>query len=322
VPTRELVKEVGEVLEGDVREATIEAILAFGDPGTDMRFGPHAIDGYESLVLETWTDLLGPERAYERCKEICERVGNGTPLPQRRTANLAAGLLARAGETEAALRALEGAVCKLEPGPGVPAHMHFWFQNSGRISRADVRRLLPKDVETWTNAADWVNGVAEALPLWVEAGRTDATGLFEALAIALVRLEALGGDEKARALLPTLESWARDRAYTLLWVVDVARLLGDDERAERIERRLFDEGRLNRYRSAEVIARIREREGPEAALKAGEAAAEYLLHEAVIAELIVTAEAAGKPDRVTYWKQMATEVESANETLKALDEQR
>ncbi len=37
IPTSVLVKEVYEVLSGDLREETIEAILAFGDPGTDER---------------------------------------------------------------------------------------------------------------------------------------------------------------------------------------------------------------------------------------------------------------------------------------------
>jgi len=320
VPTSELVKEVGEVLEGDVRERTIEAILAFGDPGTDVRYGPHAIDGYEALVLETWTDLLGPDEAYVRCRDICERVAQGTKLPQRQTALLASALLARAGETEGALKAVEAAVCKLEPQPGVPVHMHFYYQQAGRIGRADLRRLLPLDMAGWKNENAWVLGLAEALPRWVEADRSDPTRLFEALAICMIRLEALGEGEKARALLPTLASWAGDRAYTLLWVVDVARALGDDARADGLERALFDDGRLNRYRVPEVLARIREKDGAEAALKAGEAAAKYLLHPKVIAELIVAAQAAGKEDRVAHWQEMAKKVADARAALKALDE--
>ena len=69
-----------------------------------------------------------------------------------------------------------------------------------------------------------------------------------------------------------------------------------------------------------MLARIREKDGADAALKAGEAAAKYLLHPKVIAELIVTAKAAGKDDRVAHWQAMAKQVEAARAALKKLEE--
>ncbi|MDF1700249.1 MAG: hypothetical protein P1V36_03735 [Planctomycetota bacterium] len=320
IPAQELLEEVGRVLDGAERLKTVEAILAMSDPGHDTRFGPTTRDGYEALVLQTWLDLLGPQEALVRCRAICDRMAAGSELPQRRTALLAAGLLVGAGETTKAVGALESGLCKIVPPAGTPAHHHFWFNQPGRMTHDDIRRLFPVDAPDTEEHRAWLVAVAEALPTWVRDERVAETNLVEPLAILMVRLHAVGETERALALLGTLESWTRDRAYHLLWVADVARVLGDDAHAAAVERRLFDENRLSLARTPDVLLRVRDREGADAALALGEAKAEWTRYPALLETLGTIAEDAGMDDEALLWRAAAQRSEQAAKELKALDE--
>ncbi len=319
ISAQELVKEVAKQLQGAERDRTIEAILQVSNPGTDARFGPQVRDGYEALVLETWIDLVGPDEALTRCRAICDRIAAGANLPLRRTASLAAGLLARAGEIDKAAACLEAALCKLEPAPGLAPHMHFWFRRSGRLSRPDIRRLFPAKTDGWKNPKAWLLRAAELLPAWVADKRTDGTALVEPLSILLVRLHAHGETELAAAILPTLESWTRERAYHLLWVADVARVVGRADHADALELRLFDEGRLATYRIPEVVDRIRESDGPEEALEAIEPLTKWTLHEVVLEAVIKAAREADDAVREVFWSEIADEAKEAQAALEALE---
>ncbi len=319
ISAQELVKEVAEVLEGAERDRTVEAILQVSNPGTDTRFGPNVRDGYESLVLQTWIDLVGPEDALRRCRTICERMAAGPELPQRRTASLAAGLLARAGEIDKAVACLEVALCKMEPAPGLPSHMHFWFGRAGRMSYVDVRRLLPPDVAGWKDAKAWFLALGKALPAWGEAERTDRSALVVPLSILMVRLHEQGATAPAIALLPQLESWSRERSSSLLWVADVARLLGRSAQANTLERRLFDEGRLNAYRVPDLLARVRAEDGPEEALDLVETVAAWTRHEQILDALVDAARAADDVSREAYWTGIRAATKAAAEKLEALE---
>ena len=95
---------------GDKLPASVEAVLAYGDPGEGYLWGR---DQYERLVLETWDRLLGPERALKRARKICESMWSLGQMPKRRAALVATYLFARAGEHENAIKCLEVALCKL-----------------------------------------------------------------------------------------------------------------------------------------------------------------------------------------------------------------
>lgn len=321
IPAQQLIEEVGEVLQGDERLETVQAILGMSDPGHDERFGPTQRDTYEALVLQTWMDLLGPAEALERCRDICERMAAVSELPQRRTAMLAAGLFVAAGEMTKALGALESGLCLLEPPAGIPAHQHFWYRQAGRMNHDDLRRLFPIDAPDTEDHRAWLVSVADALPRWVKEERAAEANLVEPLAIVMVRLHAVGETERALALLETLEAWTRDRAYHLLWVADVARVLGDTAKADAIERRLFDQNRLNLWRTSDVLLRVRDAEGAEAALALGEAKAAWIRHPEMLETLGTIAAEAGKDDVAQRWREAAQASRQAAQDLAALEKQ-
>lgn len=320
ISAQELVKEVAKQLTGEERIRTVEAILQVSNPGTDVRFGPNVRDSYEALVLETWIDLVGADEALVRCRAICDRIAGGATLPQRRTASLAAGLLARAGEIDKASACLEVALCKMAPTPGLPAHMNFWFGRSGRLGRPDIRRLFPADTSAWKDAQAWFLRASELLPAWAAADRTDATGLVEPVSILMVRLHEQGETARAAALLPQLKNWTRERAYHLLWVADVARVLGEVAQADALEQKLFEEGRLNFQRVPEVVARLIESEGAMEALEMTEPLTKWTRHEKVLEALIDASKQADDAVRAAYWTKVAQDTEAAKAALEALEQ--
>ena len=112
---------------------------------------------------------------------------------------------------------------------------------------------------------------------------------------------------------------AGDSGNLQLWIADLARKFGDEGWADAIERRLVDEGRMNLGRLPEVLARVREIDGPELALALGEPAADYSLDPDLLDELIVSAEATESNDRVTHWRERKASAEAAQEELERRD---
>ncbi len=319
IPAQDLIREVGEVLEGEERNATVDAILAMSDPGNSNRFGPTNRDTYEALVLQTWLDLVGPEEALERSRAIVDRMAAGSELPQRRTAMLAAGLLVKAGETTKALGALESGLCLIEPPAGIPVHQHFWYRQPGRMNHTDIRRLFPAEAPEPETHRQWLVAVADALPRWVAEERTPGVTLVEPLAILMVRLHAAGETERALGLLDSLEDWAGANARYRLWVADVARLLGDGAKADAVERELFDRDQLNLYRVPDVLVRVRDAEGADAALALGEAKAERVRHPVLLEALASIAADAGKDDEALLWTKAAEKSKAAAKELAAME---
>ncbi|MEM7261370.1 MAG: tetratricopeptide repeat protein, partial [Planctomycetota bacterium] len=103
IPGADLIDEVVETLDGDVRERVIEAILSLGEPEEDS----WSRDQYEVRVLETWIKIAGPREALERCRELCEGATRLERTVKRQTAKIAARLYAHAGEIDRALACLE-----------------------------------------------------------------------------------------------------------------------------------------------------------------------------------------------------------------------
>ena len=126
----------------------------------------------------------------------------------------------------------------------------------------------------------------------------------------------------AQSTLKHLEKLAGDKANDLLWTADVARAIGRAQMADRIERQLFDQGRLHVERVPDVVARVVKAEGPETGLSLGEQAAALTLHPTLLEQLIAAANAAGKKDRATHWEKVRAEAEVAKKTLKEQDKKR
>ena len=318
INTRDLVKEVKETLEGDDRVAILEAILAFSEPAETY---PWQRQNYETLVMQTWDDLLGAEEALARCRELALSTADLSKGLRRGSAKEAAWLFARSGELEEALRCMEIALCKVDPEL-LPADQRRWggAEYPGYLGHNDLRRFLPLDAGEWEGAADWYRAFAAALEGWLGEERVNESNVSQALALTAVRLHEAGDGETARAVVARLREREDLATHELLWVADAARECGSKELADSIELELFEDRRLHIERVPEVVARALEEEGAERALELGAQAAEYTLHEDLLGTLVAAAETSGDADGAESWRTRLAAAEAALAELEAEDE--
>ncbi len=118
--THGVIHAIRKHLEGEQRNRSIEAVLAMSDPrkpklkrSTDRNpwsnFG--ADESYSTLLLNTWSEVIGAEATLERFESIVKRALDTERSVQRNAAATVARLAAASGNYELALRALEVAVC-------------------------------------------------------------------------------------------------------------------------------------------------------------------------------------------------------------------
>ncbi|MCP3915531.1 MAG: tetratricopeptide repeat protein [bacterium] len=317
VSANALVKEVKETLEGDDRLAVIEAILTFADPGADT----WSREGYEVLAIETWLELAGPAEALARCEAICDATTDFSSGLRRRTALRAAHLFARAGETERALACFEVGLCKLDPAlfTSDDPYRFIYPERPGSIGHADLRRLFPKDFTEWPNAAEWFRAAARALEEWIVAERVRESNATMALALLARRIFEAGDAEESARLIGVLEGLDGLSPSRQLWIADATRAVGLSDRAEAIERRLLQERRLRFARVPEVVARVLEAEGPDAALALGDSALAATRIEALTEVLLRAARAKGDAEGIARWEGEIASRVAAQAELEALD---
>jgi len=315
----DLLGEVIENLEGDERVRAVEAVLALSDPGADAFWGR---EEYLRLVIDTWVDLLGPERALEKARPSCEQALVLDELPMRSAAHSAAALHAVAGEIDRALACLEVALCELD----APADLRApWFRSRfdepGRLVPGSLRKLFPADPALLADALGWYGRLETQIEEWEGAGRLREGVAFSIRALCALRLHELGEIVRAAEILAEIAALAEagDEADDLLWIADLARATGDAARADAIETRLAEEGRLHLARLPGVIARLRAAEEPERALSLGERAAAYTLGPDLLDELIAAAEAAGEPERAEHWRERKVAAAAAEAELDRRD---
>ncbi|MCA8961051.1 MAG: hypothetical protein KDC38_11090, partial [Planctomycetes bacterium] len=314
IPANELLDEVVETLSGDLRVRVIDELLRLGEPAADS----YARDAFESRVLETWEKILGPVAALAKCREICDGATDLSGQVKRNSARIAARMYARAAETERALDCLEVAFCPdvRSQNPRYAYYGRGWWAPS----HDDIRKLFPSSGEGFSDREAWLDSAADRLGQWVREDRVDGRRFLDALSVLAVRLHDAGHSERARALLETIRGIAGDFAADQLWVIDVARAMGEETEARSIERRLLEERRLNYARTPEVLERIAEEEGVEVALRLAESFAELTRNEAIVDEIIALAERRGDTDRVAQWRHAKEESELARTTLESPDE--
>jgi len=312
----DLLNEVLENLKGEARIKAVEDVLTFSDPGEYNR------DPYLRLVLETWNDLLDPKQAVEKSRRALAQTRELDMLPYRSAAKLAALMHARVGEIEDAIACLEIALCKLTP----PEHTRYpWYRSSfespGYLSTYEIAMQFPKDMPGFVDPATWLEAAQAKVSEWQEAGRINDSTALQIEAVIDLRLHEHGRTELAVANLSELEKLAGDDANQQLWIADVARLIGQSDTADRIERALFDAGRLHVERVPGVVAAVAKSD-PNAALALGEACAKWTLHPELTKQLIAAADAAGKKDRAEHWRKVRAEAAAAEKTLIEQDKKR
>jgi hypothetical protein len=277
----DLLKEVPEQLHGDELFAAVDAILTRCDPGGDL----WQRESYVALVIESWTKIAGPQSARERCKEQLAKVVDLEHGILREPAGPAACLYAATGDTDLALRCLEIALCSFTTD-----QVHFdrddaysirWKLKPQQLQYTQMRKLFPKD------ASDaWLAAVSAKLLEWDTAGRLEKDVARRLLAVVALRLHQHGNDAAAQALLARIDSQARSSASLQHIVIDLARLLGHEDRARALEDQLLANNALDPERVPEVIARIKTSQGAAQALASAEKAAEWTPHPVLVDALI------------------------------------
>ena len=287
------------------------------DPGSDAWWGREA---YESLVLRTWRNLLGPDRVLEKARAVCEGAFDLSVSPKRSLAVEALPFFLGAGEIDAALRCLEIAACKLE----APANLPYpWYREQfERFGRAPALvDLFPTDLASRPGAAEWCAGIERSVLEWLDAQRIEDGAAFRLLAFCTLRQHELGLLDDRDGRLALLRGLTAGSSTLELWLVDLLRALGDGPGADAIERTLLASGRLHLGRIAEVLARIVAAEGGAAALELGESVAAYVLEDELLAVLIGAAESAESEERAQHWREVRTRASEARVELQERDEE-
>lgn len=323
----DLLEEVIENLEGEDRNRVVQAILEYGNPGNDNYWGS---DYYDSMVIETWERLVGPTEALERAIATCEATRDTLPVPRRRAAQKAAYLYARAGRLDEAIGCLEIALCKLDaPKTGLRyPWLRTYFDNPGRLGYRDMARLFPnsdhpdyeKDPHPWRNRIGWISRAAEAVEAWRVADRMNDDQAFQLLTLFALRARDANDTETATRLLEKVTELGQKDFGRVLWVVDLLREFGENERADRLELELLEQGRLHIERIPEVIARVRE-DDITGAITLAEKAAEHTLHPELTQALVEMYESVDQETRATHWRETREEAEAALAQLREDDEE-
>ena len=319
VTVRDLVQEARDLFEGEERLALIEAALGFAHPGDY----PWLRERFEVLVLETWEEAVGPLDALARTRDLCAAACDpGTGL-RRGTSRRAAALFAHAGELDAALKALEVGLAKLDPD-GVAQPEEIWYRVDpdlpGHLSDADLRRLFPLEISEMAQPLPWLTRAAGALEAWLAEERVAEHSTLRALSLIALRLDAAGDPQGARRLADRLAAREDLPNGLELWIVDVLRRLGEDERADARERDLLARGTLHPERVPEVLGRILEDQGPQAALEAVAPVAEDTRHPELLKLLVRAAEGARDDDARTRWSESLAAAQAAQAELDALSD--
>ena len=316
VSLRELVRAAKKHIDGPELFALVEEILRWSKPQDGVFF--YALEAYETSSLELWEEVAGPAEALERCRALCAEILDVRQALRRDSAKAAVSLLARAGELDMALRCLEVALCKL-PTEGVEAEYSFQlraYEQPGRVGHDDLRKMFPKDSESWEAPRRWFERAGSSLVAWLDEGRVDVATAVRAVCVIACRMSELGAQEEAVALLDRLSAVDGVSAPDQLWLADAWRVTGQPTRAHELELQLLREGRLLMARAVEVVQYAVAEQGALAALQIGTDAAEITQDKALLGLLAQLAEELGKVDEAAMWNKRNAEAEAARRELK------
>lgn len=314
IPAHLLVAEVKKAL-GDGEEAieVIEAILKFSAPAGSY----WERQGYENLVLETWIELLGPQRAFERCASILAEADSRDFGLRRSVAKKAAWLYAIQGKVERFISCLEVGLCKFDPSEFMTEYgPSYGADYPQSLSSRDFAQLIPENPEAWKDPIAVWQALGHALIDWMEEDRINTQGGFRGAVLCGYRLAENGETDAGREILSRLAQFEQVQPHSLLWLVDAARAAGDEELADRKERFLFARGQLHVERIPEVVGRTLEEQGAEAALRLGEKAAEHCRHPELLNYIARASEQLNDPEGAIHWQTVAYEALAAEEHLK------
>ena len=316
VSARQLLDEVGETLDGADELAVVEAILLFADPG-ESYWGSREF--YELLTIDTWGDLLEPPAALEKCRPIFADIDDYAKGVRMETAKRGAALFAQAGELDEAMRCFEIGVCRVDPAD-LPERFRYWGARRGSLRVADLRRLYPSTMGEWADPAAWITRSTGTLFEWVDEDRVRLQDVAQALALAALRLHEIGASDESKTLVQRLAARDGLSAAHRLWVLDVAREVGEDTLALDLERLLLEQHELPIVRLAEAVQDVAATNDAETALALGDELVGWTLDPELLAALDELAMTTGDEGRADGYAMLHAEAVAARAEMKALDE--
>lgn len=320
-----LLEVAHSALEGEVRHAVVAEVLAAFEPldlSSDFEdvwyfdpFGGAQDEWYAMAVIEAWKNEFDARGAFERCRQIVERLAawDGESAPPRQAALAAANLAARAGETQIAARLLEVALARYELDFESGGRFMFWggpmdTVTRGALSSRDIDALFPADAAEFADFDAWVGAATPALRRLVETDALDVEQGLQAIGVAASRLAERSGAEALDAALAGIEAFVAREPEALLWVLDGVVRAGRTELALAIES-AYAEARLLRVdRVVDAVRRVRDVRGPEAALAVAERFASYTLREDVLDVLDELCVATANTERAAHWSEVRAQV--------------
>ena len=319
INSRDLLAEVKESLTGENLLKVTEEILFFATSGEDDWDRGRG----DLFVLQTWMDMVPADEALARCEPFLSELSTTEfdAAPARELGKLAVSLYLEAGQTERALTCFEIGVAKFDRSlfPGV---VYLWPnpENAGYVSNQDLARLFPEDSSAFCDPAAWYRGLAAKSAEWLESERVSIFEAARLTAFAALRLAELGETGSAIEIVENTLAWEDLPSTYSLYLVDAARAAGASDLADATERGLFERDELILERVQELVARVLEAEGPEAALDLGDTLTTYTLHPRLLEVLVKAAQAHGDPERLAAITALQTQAEAARARLRELDE--
>ncbi|MDP7061306.1 MAG: hypothetical protein QF489_00030 [Planctomycetota bacterium] len=298
-----LVSEMRDSLkEGDDLIAIIEQALELAKPADN----PWEMASYERLVLDTWIGLLEPERALEKCRDICANADKGESRSWNEICNTAAWLYAHENELNRAIECLEAFVGESP-----------WQS----IDRRDYPRYFPEDFSSWKNPVAWLNRIGPAMLGWADDNKIPESDGLRATALVVLRLFEQDALADAEVLLQLLAEREFVDATTSLWIADAARRIGQVELANSIEADLFQRDQLNQSRFLEYLDRWVAEEGAEVVLAYGEEMAKKRRPRKIMEFLRDLASESGDKDVAEVWAARVEDAELARQEIDAYYEE-
>ncbi len=318
---RQLLKSAKSALQsGDDLIGIVELALQIAAPSDN----PWDAENYQRVVMETWTDLLDPQAALEKCSKVCAEADSRDQSLRRDIAKRAAMLYAKTGNIERALACAEVAYCSF---PLDEFFQQYYYSYLGRsehparsIGRREMHQWLPADGGEYVNAANWYTALANAVLDWSEADRFNKQNAITTCVLATVRLWDMGEADAAQQLLERLSKLADPGGNGRLWIADAYQHCKQADVAAALQTQLLDDRELPMSRWNDVFDAVIAEQGPAAALAAYLPLSEQNHHKVLLEALIDMAESAGEDEELARLKQLHEDAQAAKAELDAWQE--
>ncbi|MEO6222633.1 MAG: hypothetical protein ABIP90_05240, partial [Vicinamibacterales bacterium] len=182
----------------------------------------------------------------------------------------------------------------------------------------EMKPLFPTKAGQWPGAKAWVAAVAAQVPLWVEQGKANADAAVQVLSLVAIRLGQMGDTAGAAEAAKRISAILRSGPVSVK--ASTLAMSAADKVGAPIDLDVLQEmvrgNRLHISRVVPVLTRTAEAQGPEAAIRLGDAAAQFTSNEELLAKLVALAKASGNAAETQRWTTRQQQAADARAALK------